>query len=83
VIAQGTYNELLKSHLAALTTMNSDAEANTIEEVEDQIHADENEKEARAISNEMKAREEVDHIKNTAIAFLYVFAKTSSFSCRS
>lgn len=82
-MAQGTYNELLKSHLAALTTMNSDAEANTIEEVEDQIHADENEKEARAISNEMKAREEVDQIKNTTLAFLYVFVRTSFFFYRS
>lgn len=58
MVAQGTYDELLKTHLALLTTMEAE-EAREADEVDDK-NVDENiVKEAEAISKEMKAREEV------------------------
>lgn len=58
MVAQGTYNELLKTHLALLTTMEAE-EAREADEVDDQIAEESTAKEAEAISKEMKAREEV------------------------
>jgi ATP-binding cassette subfamily C (CFTR/MRP) protein 4 len=57
--AQGTYRELYDSHLVALSSMNAD-ESQQIEEIAtaDENIADENiEKEAKAISDEFKAKE--------------------------
>lgn len=58
MVAQGTYNQLLKTQLSLLTTMEAE-EAREQDDVDDK-DVDENvAKEAEAISKEMKAREEV------------------------
>jgi hypothetical protein len=58
MVAQGTYNQLLKTQLSLLTTMEAE-EAREQDDVDDK-EVDENvAKEAEAISKEMKAREEV------------------------
>ena len=56
--AKGTYNELLKSHLSLLTTMEAE-EAREVDEVDDRTGDDNIAKEAEAMTKEMKAREEV------------------------
>ena len=58
MVARGTYNQLLKSHLALLTTMEAE-EAREHDQVDDKDVDDNVAKEAEEISKEMKAREEV------------------------
>ena len=59
--AQGTYQELLKSHLSLLTTMEAE-EAREADEIDDRVDDENIAKEAEAISKEMKAREEVNRM---------------------
>lgn len=58
MVAKGTYNELLKTELALLTTMEAE-EVREADEVDDRTGEESIVKEAEAISKEMKAREEV------------------------
>lgn len=66
MVAKGTYNELLRTELALLTTMEAE-EAREADEVDDRTGEESIVKEAEAISKEMKAREEVFKFKFSSL----------------
>jgi hypothetical protein len=66
LVAQGTYNELVKTHLSLLTSIETE-DANEERNVDDNDLDELISKEAEAISKEMKAREEVLDLMNVKI----------------